>query len=87
MTEEDYMPEFDQEQIVMQLGRIIDSVGNAVPRNWVKTDDGDVIEFISPHTASKMRESIYGMPPPQRLEFTRFIQNTEGFKKFLEVIK
>lgn len=85
-NEDDYMPEFDGEQVVMQLGRIMDSATNPIPRDWVKTDDGDIIKGISPAVAQKLRDSILNVPAPRRLEVIRYVQSTLGFKEAVKAV-
>ena len=86
MTEEDYMPEFVEDQMVVQLGKILDSVGNAIPRDWVKTDAGVVIDCISPNVAARMRDALFNVPAHSRLEITRMMQSSDGFKEIMRAV-
>lgn len=87
MTEDDYMPEFDGETITVQLGRILDSRGNKIPRDWVKLEDGKVVKGISFRKADKMRETIFNTRPDQRLELIRYAtESSTGFKEVLKAV-
>jgi len=38
--ESDLQPDFKQESMIMQLRKIVDSIGNPTPLHWVRTDNG-----------------------------------------------
>lgn len=88
MTEQDYDPEFTGVPMWDQLGKILDSQGNPVERNWVVTDDGVKFENITPRRASLMRDAILQIAKPAvRLSMIKGIQTSEGFRRLYEMVK
>ena len=80
MTEEDYMPEFVEQPMFDQLASILDSEHLPKPRNWVKTDDGDIIRNVTPKVAHAIRCAMVKTPTIKKLGVMRLIQSTSGFK-------
>ena len=40
MVEDTFAPDFKQESMIMQLRKVVDSIGNPSPLHWVRTDNG-----------------------------------------------
>ena len=38
--DETFAPDFKQESMIMQLRKLVDSIGNPSPLHWVRTDNG-----------------------------------------------
>lgn len=87
MKEQDYDPEFDGMPMWDQLGKIVDSIGNPVMRDWVKTDDDVVFDGISPEEAQEIKYTLLEVKPLDRLEVFRKIQESIGFKEMLEYVR
>lgn len=93
--------EFKRESVYVQLGRIVDSTSakeiynpkgkvrdffrrfNAITS--ITTDDGVEFEF-TPNEAKHLREKIMVVPSNRRLEFLKYIQNSEGFGRFVRAM-
>lgn len=43
------MPDFKQETMIMQLRKIVDSIGNPNPLHWVRTDNGRNVWIAHKH--------------------------------------
>jgi hypothetical protein len=87
MTEDDYMPEFDGATITEQLGKILDSRGNKIIRDWVKLEDGKVVKGISFRKADRIREAIFNTHPSERLELIRYAtESSTGFKEVMKAV-
>ena len=77
---------FTREAIFVQLGRVIDSVGNPNPVTSVTTDDGDHID-VTPMQAKVLRmvATADQIKPNIRQNFLKDIQTTKGLEEFLSV--
>jgi hypothetical protein len=87
MTEVDYDPDFKEMPMWDQLGKIMDSEGNPIERNWVKTDDGDVIEGVTTKEAAVMLETISNVHSSLRLDVLKYVQTTQGFNEALNHVR
>lgn len=88
MTEQDYDPEYKKLPMWDQLGKILDSVDNKIPRYWVETDDGDKIEGISPKDAMDIRKVLILIEKPSvRKELLNSIQTTKGLNTVLKYVR
>lgn len=88
MTELDYEPEYKKLAMWDQLGKILDSAGNPIERDWVVCDDDVRIEGITIEEAETMRNLALAISKPSdRNEFLHKIQMSEGFNEFLTFIK
>ena len=47
--EADLHPDFKQETMIMQLRKIVDSIGNPNPLHWVRTDNGRNVWIAHKH--------------------------------------
>jgi hypothetical protein len=73
-------------QIMIQLGKILDSEGNPVPVQHVTTDDGYVYD-IDFDQARIMLSVIRRLPTQVRREVIESIQYMEGMERFLDQIE
>lgn len=49
MVEDTFAPDFKQESMIMQLRKVVDSIGNPNPLHWVRTDNGRNIWVAHKH--------------------------------------
>jgi uncharacterized Fe-S center protein len=92
--EMDFDPAFKNASMMEQLGKILDSESarevvdpakfKAV--NTVITDDGHEI-MVHPKEAKMIRDGIFNLDSPRRLEIIKQIQTTEGLTKVLDTIR
>jgi len=47
--EDSFAPDFKQESMIMQLRKVVDSIGNPKPLHWVRTDNGRNIWVAHKH--------------------------------------
>jgi hypothetical protein len=88
MTELDYDPEFEKLHMWDQLGKILDSQGNKLPRDDVMTDEGTKITGITPKDCIDIRNVSLGFKPELRKEFFERIQKSpENFMEVLEYVR
>ena len=88
MTEQDYDPEFKGMPMWDQLGKILDSAENPVPRDWVKTDDGVVIDGISAIDAQNIRDLLLDIAKPaDRLHVIREMQESTFMNQLLSDVQ
>lgn len=88
MTELDYDPEFNKLSMWDQLGKILDSVDNPLPRDDVTTDDGVKITGITPEDCNDIRSLALQFEKTEtRKEFLRRIQLADNFKEILEYVR
>ena len=88
MTELDYDPEFNKLHMWDQLGKILDSQGNPIPRDDVTCDDGTKITGITPKDCIDIRNVSLQLKPEMRKEFFERIQKLpENFKEILEYVR
>jgi hypothetical protein len=84
---DEYDPGFVEMPMWDQLAKVLDSRGNPKPRDWVKTDDGDIISGITPDRAAKILDTLADIKPLVRLELIKKLQTTKGFKKIESAIQ
>jgi len=88
MTELDYDPEFEKTSMWDQLGKILDSVDNPIPRDDVTTDDDVKITGITPEDCIDIRNLALQFEKTEtRKEFLKRIQLSENFKEILEYVR
>lgn len=88
MTDQDYDPEYKEMPMWDQLGKILDSEDNKIPKSTVITDDGDTIENISLKDAADIKIVLNLIEKPAvRKELLDKIQTTEGFKVILKYVR
>jgi len=73
-------------QMMIQLGKILDSEENPYPVNTVMTDDGYNYK-MSASFARKMLVVIRALPTQRRRDIISEIQFSEGFDQFVEVVE
>jgi uncharacterized Fe-S center protein len=92
--EMDFDPAFKNASMMEQLGKILDSESarevvdpaKFKPVNTVITDNGHEI-MVHPKEAKMIRDAIFNMDSPRRLEIIKKIQTTEGLTKVLDTIR
>jgi len=86
---------FKEKSIIEQLCVVIDSgmidptkekIKNFKPINTVITDDGDKIK-LSAAEALRIRETVIGINPKDRLDALKQLQTTKGMKEVLNYIR
>lgn len=88
MTELDYDPEFEKLPMWDQLGKILDSADNPIPRDDVTTDDDVKIIGITPRDCIDIRNLALQFEKTEiRKEFLKRIQLSENFKEVLEYVR
>ena len=84
--EMDWDDEFTAPPMYEQLGKVLDSVGNPRPIEWVTTDDGYQVR-ISAYEAQTILNSVNKVPSKERLNYLKKLQNSEGLCKAIELIR
>ena len=88
MTELDYDPEFEKLPMWDQLGKILDSADNLIPRDDVTTDDDVKITGVTPRDCIDIRNLALQFEKTEiRKEFLKRIQLSENFKEVLEYVR
>jgi hypothetical protein len=86
--EHGYEPEYKKMPMWDQLGKILDSEGNPVERDWVVCDDGVRVEGITIRDADDIKTLILAIEKPAtRNEFLHKIQMSEGLNEVLQYVK
>jgi hypothetical protein len=83
---EQYGESYARPQMMIQLGKILDSEENPYPINTVITDDGYSYEMSSAF-ARKMLAVIRALPTQRRRDIISQIQFSDGFDQFVEVVE
>ena len=85
----DYEPDYDKLHMWDQLGKILDSQDNPLPRDDVTCDDGTKITGITPKDCIDIRNlALRFEKTDDRLEFFGRIQKSpENFKEILEYVR
>jgi hypothetical protein len=88
MTELDLDPGFTKQHLFDQLGKIEDSQGNKIPRDWVELDDGNKVTGLTLNDAIQIQKVVGNIKPIQRLEIMRAMQESvDDFKKVLNYVR
>ena len=99
--EEKLDPDYIEEQMIVQLRKVVDSIGNPKPLHWVRTDNGRNVWIAHKHAVRLVKlhdeltvsgRSIFA---PEinankhrfKRKFVTEIQTTEGLKKYLRVLR
>lgn len=85
----DFDPEYDKMSMWDQLGKILDSQDNPLPRDDVTTDAGEKIKGITPRDCIDIRKlSLQLEKTEHRLDFFKRIQKSaENFKEVLNYVR
>lgn len=83
---EQYGESYARPQMMIQLGKILDSEENPYPLNTVITDDGYTY-FMSASFARKMLAVIRALPTQRRRSVISDIQFSDGFEEFVAVVE
>lgn len=82
---DDYDPDFKEQPMIVQVGKVLDSRGNPNPITTVTTDDGKKHD-IDGHQAStiKMLLTTDKVMPQTKRQFTMDVQKSETLEKLLQ---
>jgi len=84
----DYDPEYDRLSMWDQLGKILDSQDNPLPRDDVLCDDGISVTGITPKDCIAIRNLALRLEKTDdRLEFLKRIQFSDNLKEVLDYVR
>ena len=82
----DWDPEYEQTPMYEQLGKVVDSVGNPRPIEWVTTDDGYQVR-VSGREAQLIMQSVQHVPVKNRSAYLAKIQRSYGLCEAINLIR
>ncbi len=99
--EEKLDPDYIEEQMIVQLRKVVDSIGNPKPLHWVRTDNGRNVWVAHKHAVRLVKlhdeltvsgrsifcPEINANKHRFKRQFVSEIQTTEGLKKYLTALK